>query len=448
MPPPAAAPPPPPPALLDVAARLPEAAALILQPLSLEDRKALRRVHSLLDRAVRGAAAMLEVRIPAGGGAAPVPARWPAVRKLKVALDGWGEEPAELAWGAWPRLEALTVAVKGDFFLPAARAVAAAAPLMPALRTLVLGCSGRLSHNALLHALGAFSWPGMEEPLWPTLEELRIMGWCHTRGDGLPLPAMWRGAPRLRRLSACGFRTSFAPPALAACGWALEELDLSGGAHVRDADVAALAASGAFALRRLDLSGCPLTAAALASLAAAPWPLEELRFGLADFRGPAAGPALAALSRHAGLRHLSFHLCQVDNDAFIALASATWPALTYLNGGASTRSFAVGDVQGPEVFAGFPALQELFMGFRALGEAGARTLAGRPWPCLTDLTLNCQLEPDATVAALARGAWPALARLRLIGWDVRGGAALTLRAARRWAPALAELECVSLRGLL
>ena len=227
---------------------------------------------------------------------------------------------------------------------------------------------------------------------------------------------------------------------IAATGWRLEELSLSYVfSGLGAAGVAALGAAPTFALRRLNLGYCRLDAAALLALADAPWPLEELDLSGNDFSGAAAGPALAALSRHAGLRKLqvSGGSCRLSEAAFKALVEASWPALTYLRAFSAEVAFAGPHALSAAAFAGFPALEELHLGFVALGDAGARLLAGGRWARLKKLVLCDARLSDAGVAALARGAWPALERLHLYGNGLR--APPTLEDARRWAPALVEL---------
>ncbi len=328
----------------------------------------------------------------------------------------------------------------------------------------------------------------MEDPLWPALEELELTGegWLQPSGAGLLLTAMWRGAPRLRRLAAHGVRISFEPPMLKACGWTLEELDLAallaawrGAPRLRalsvqgEADSLELGLSAAaggcgwaleelklsccysptadgirgfggaprFALRRLDLSHCRLNAAALREVAAAPWPLEELDLSSNDFFQPDVGPALAALSRHARLERLKLNDCGIDATAFAALASASWPALTHLTIGFHDAKICA-QLAASVVSARFPELMLLMLKDADIDMTGARALASRTWPRLRELALGHRLVRAAPIAAgLAHGtpgAWPALTRLLLIGVD--SYQYLTLDAVRRWAPALLDLR--------
>ena len=93
---------------------------------------------------------------------------------------------------------------------------------------------------------------------------------------------------------------------------------------------------------------------------------------------------------------------------------------------------------GAAAFAAFPALEELDLCGVQLGEAGARLLASRLWPRLRKLDLFSARLGDAGLAALACGAWPALEVLDL-RYNILG-APPTLEDARRWAPALVELQ--------
>ena len=250
---------------------------------------------------------------------------------------------------------------------------------------------------------------------------------------------------------------------LAATGWRLEELDLNfnpglGAAGERYADelweeqggaegegedggaegedgAATLVAAPTFALRRLNLANCNLDVAGVLSVAPAPWPLEELTLSYNNFSAAAAAPALAALSRHVGLRRLDVGYCHLSAAGFKALVEASWPALTYLALARAEVAFDGPHALGAAAFAGCPALENLYLLDIALGEAGARLLAGRRWARLPGLNLRFPNLGAAGGAVLARGAWPALERLILCGSD----AEVTLEDARRWAPALVEL---------
>ena len=196
---------------------------------------------------------------------------------------------------------------------------------------------------------------------------------------------------------------------IAATGWRLEELDLGYNTRLGAAGLAALAAAPTFAPWRLNLVDCNLDVAALLTIAHVPWPLEDLDLAYNDFSEDVAGPALAALSRHVGLRRLRLECSE--------LAPADF------------REF---------VEAGFPALEELDLSRNNVGAAGAALLASRPWLRLRELDLCDGQLGDAGVAALARGEFPALERLNLRSNRCR--TPLTLEEARRWAPALVELH--------
>ncbi len=184
------------------------------------------------------------------------------------------------------------------------------------------------------------------------------------------------------------------------------------------------------------LQRCGLGAAALLALASAPWPLDELGVSYNDFSAAEAGPALAALSQHAGLRRLCMDGCAFGPGSFKALVEAAWPALASFSAikGVVGTQLALGAA----AFAGFPALEELALPTMIL-EAGARSLLSRRWTRLKKLDLRGAYfrgANAATLAELARGEWPALKALRV---NAALGP-LTLDTARRWAPALAALE--------
>jgi hypothetical protein len=150
------------------------------------------------------------------------------------------------------------------------------------------------------------------------------------------------------------------------------------------AAVATLVAAPTFALRRLDLTACNLDAAALLALANAPWPLEELDLHYNnDFSVDAAGPALAAPSRHTGLRILKMGGTRLSAAGFKALDEAAWPALAVLKANFAEVAFDGLYALGAAAFAGFPALEELELSGwrwvrRACGcwRAGARRASG------------------------------------------------------------------------
>ena len=267
--------------VLDALARAPAAAALVVAALErAEDRKALRLAHAELRDAVGEATTKLTVYVRCPFAAAarpPTPLRWPRLEALTVS---W----SDLALGSatWGRLRALTLnhlnSARPVLDAPAARALAAALRRMPALRALSLDGEDRSVRNMVPSGVS-------------TAELLRASG--------------AEAAPRLRSLSA---RTvdlaEKGARALAATGWRLEELDLFD-ALLDRAGIVPLAAAPNFVIRRLNLRRCGLDAASLLNLANTPWPLEELDLSQNDLSGAAAGPALAALARHRGLRCLT-----------------------------------------------------------------------------------------------------------------------------------------------
>ena len=416
------------PTLLETLARAPAAAALVVAALGQKDRKALRLAHPQLRDAVSEATTKLRadfgedseesdeeseweaVNSEAGAGSAagaaarpPTPRRWPCLEELRVlnfdltALEALGS-------GTWDRLRLLDLDNMGGAVLdaPHVRTLAAALRRMPALRAL-----------GLWYAL---------RPASPCMEVLARVA-----------------MPQLRSLAVAGAElTPASINALVNSGWRLEVLCLEGEDNLSAAGVAALVAAPTFAIRRLTLCGCNLDAAALLSVANAPWPLEQLSLPGNDFSAAAATPALAALSRHARLRRLALDASRLSAAGFKALVEAHWPALTHLNARQAGVAFDGPHALGAAAFASFPALEELNLSVMALGEAGAALLAGRQWPRLRELNLFYTQLGDAGVAALARGEWPALERLILS--DNRLGATPTLAAVRRWAPALMELQ--------
>jgi hypothetical protein len=402
------------PTLLDALARAPVAAALVVAALGLADRKALRLVQPQLRDAVGEAATELEVNLSVAGAArTPTPARWPRLRMmfLEQTVASFDLETLEaLGSETWGSLRELTffqpLESPEQFALdaPCARALAAALRRMPALRELNL-MSVQLPDAS---ARELFRAPGAN------------------------------AAPQLDRLSVIDAKLSpVAARALAAAGWRLQELFLNLNPDLGAAGFAALCAAPTFALRHLNLCGCGLDAAALPSLADAPWPLEKLDLSGNDFSAATAGPALAALSQRAGLRRLDASNCSLSPASFKVLVEADWPALVFLSANLADVAFFGPHALGAAAFAGFPALEELDLSYVDLGSVGAALLASRRWPRLRSLDLRHTRLGDAGVAALARGAWPALEVLDLR--LKRLGAPLTLEGARRWAPALVEL---------
>ena len=399
-----------PPTLLDALARAPAAAALVVAALEqAEDRKALRLTHPQLRDAVGEATTKLGAGLPAAARP-PTSQRWPRLEELTVDRPDLATIEA-LGSATWRALRSLRIngltgpdvsfnADKADLDAPAARALAAALRRMPALRALDLDC----------------------------------MVFSDAAAGELFRSSSAEAVPQLRALTVSNAElTLTAVCVLAAAGWRLEELDLSGNA-LGAAGLAALLSAPTFAFRRLAVFRCSLDAAALLALANAPWPLEELDLTGNNFHDAAAAAALPALSRHAGLRRLYVGDC-LSAASFKALVEAAWPALTHFGACQAKVAF---DALGAAAFAGFPALEELDLSGVALGEAGAALLASRRWMRLKKMNLYvCRLGATG-VAALARGAWPALEWLNLFGNDI--GAQLALEDARRWAPALVELR--------
>jgi hypothetical protein len=265
---------------------------------------------------------------------APTPLRWPRLEALGVfnfdlaALEARGSS-------VWASLRSLRIELPMhaglELDVPAARALAAALRRMPALRAL------ELRRVALSDAAAAELFRASSDEAALQLRALTIE--C----AGLP-----RLAPAAARM-------------IAATGWRLEELGLFYNRNLGAAGLAVLLAAPTFALRRLDLAGCGLDAAALLSLANAPWPLEELDLLANDFSGAAAGPALAAQlsARHAGLHKVHMNSCRLSAASFKALVEAAWPALTSLEAGHANVAFDGPYALGAAAFAGFPALEVL-----------------------------------------------------------------------------------------
>ena len=194
--------------------------------------------------------------------------------------------------------------------------------------------------------------------------------------------------PQLRILALIEMNVqSAAARALAATGWPLEELNLSRN-PLGAAGIAKLLAAPTFSIRRLSLAFCRLDAASVLAVANAPWPLEELNLSGNDFSTAAAGPALAALSRHAGLRRLRVNGCIFGPASFKALVEASWPALASFDAETAVVTPDYPLALGAAAFAGFPALEELAMPRVILDEAGAALLLSRRWPRLKKLDLR------------------------------------------------------------
>jgi hypothetical protein len=259
--------------LLDALARAPAAAALVVGALERdEDRKALRLAHPQLRDAVGEATTKLAAHLRPAAPRPPTARRWPRLEDLTIcALDLATMEA--LGSDTWASLRSLNLSsgyyTSPGLDAPVARALAAALRRMPTLRA--LGLRVRLPDEAARELFRASSANAL-----PELRELT-----------LDIPALAPAAVR----------------ALAASGWRLEELDLSWGDDLGAAGLAPVGAAPTFAIRRLCLAGIQLNAAALLTVAKAPWPLEELELSSSDFRAAAGGDAaIAALSRHARLR--------------------------------------------------------------------------------------------------------------------------------------------------
>ena len=389
--------------LLDALARAPAAAALVVAALErAEDRKALRLVHPQLRDAVGEATTKLEVRFDADAATRPPTARrWPRLEELRLDTPDLAAIEA-LGSATWRALRSLSFGdqrgdIQSALDAPAARALAAALRQMPALRALELW-SVVLSDDAAAALFRAPSNGAVPQLRALTLYFVELM-------------------PAAARL-------------LAATGWRLEELNLFYNSSLGAAGLAPLLAAPTFALRRLDMVRCRLRAADILTVANASWPLEELRLLQNDFSAAAAGPALAALSRHARLRRLSVSYCELSAAGFKALVEAAWPALLSFSAHAKVE-FVGPHALGAAAFAGFPAIEELDLSDVKLGAAGAAVLASRRWPRLRELTLICaQLSPAGAAArgvAGARGAQPGRQRPRCAA-DPRGRAALGARA--------------------
>jgi hypothetical protein len=426
MPAPAPAPSPGAPTLLDALAHAPAAAELVVAALKrAKDRKDLRLAHTQLRDAVGEATTKLVANQRAPWRLL-TPARWPRLEELTLSDPGLAlvEALGAETWGgvcmlrlkyscADPRYAYWGHDGRTVLGAPCARALTAALQRMPALREL-------------------------------ELREVRL--------PDASAEELFRveAAPQLRSLTI--EHADLSPAAarmLAATGWRLEELDLSSNGTLGAASdgwvsrtlgavgVAALLAAPTFALRFLDLSRCRLDAADLLSVANAPWPLEELDLSGNSFSAASAAPALAALSRHRGLRGLSVDSCHLSAASFKALVESDWPALTYFSAIGAMVAFDGQHALGAAAFAAFPALEALDLTYVRLHEAGAALLASQRCAHLEKLSLCCTWIGRRGVAALARGEWPALKIL-----DLRrnySGAPLAPKDARRWALVLATL---------
>jgi hypothetical protein len=423
--PPAAAPPAAP--LWALLTRAPTAGTLILASLSAEDRKALRLAHPELHGALDAAAARLRVPADAHADACArcaLPQRYPSARRWlllqSLTLDSMRcaeTDRRALAEAPWERLERVRAA-------PAAAAVMRA----PRLRELeLLGATGIEGVEAAL-AAGA----------WPLLERVEIV-------SNVPGVAAALGAARrlpLLRGADLGGADEGDVHALAAAGWRLDALTLRDPAAGAAGAVAALAVAGHVALRRLRLSNCRLDGAALAALAAASWPLEELALRSVPLHRAACRAALAALARGAGatLRELDLHNARVGAAGLAALLAGEFTALTSLNFG---RCKVDGRALPTSARLAAPALRRLAAPRNLLRLRGAELVAAAALTALTSLDLaSNRLHADGVAALFAGAPLPALAHLCLDDnrLEDEGGAALGAAAAAGKLPALAALR--------
>ncbi len=134
--------------------------------------------------------------------------------------------------------------------------------------------------------------------------------------------------------------------------------------------------------------------------------------------------------------------CCLSEAGFKALVEAPWPAPTCLNADLVHHRrvlFGGRHMLGAAAFAAFPALEELDLVYVRLGEAGLALLASRRWRLRRlSLCLSVYRAGAAGVAALARGAWPALERLELRENDLTDASVAAL--ARGAWPALKHLD--------
>ena len=450
--------------LLDALARAP-AAALVVAALGLEDRKALRLVHTQLRDVVGEATTKLRAIIAVTAAAPvavrpPTARRWPRLKGLTIS----GPDSAALeALGAetWSGLRMLYLDHTPGSVLDArgARALAAALRRMPALRALYLlkakipdASAGELFRADVaprlreLTIVDAGLTPAAVRLLAATgwrLEELGLHSCSNLAGAGVAaLVAAPTFALRRLALESCGLDAA-SLLSVADAPWPLETLDLSLN-DFSDAAAAVAALPQRACLRRVRLTSCKLGAAAILRLAEAPWSLEALEIDDNDMSGAAAAAALAALSRHVGLRRLDVGVCSLRASGFKALVAAHWPALTFLRA-SFPKGFDGPPALGAAAFAGFPVLERLDLPSLPLGDAGVALLASRRWARLRRLDLfNCGMS-DAGLAALARGEFPALEWLDLEENDF--SAPPTLEDVRRWAPALEELVEAEVEGV-
>ena len=449
-------PPAPAPSLLDVVARAPGAAALIVVALGPKERKALRLAHSSLLNAVAEATKKLTVTLQiesataaaAAGAAArpPTALRWPRLESLTLAGRLWSASDLDaLGTARWERLEELCILCNTQVPVPGevpprlepdgvkarsarVRTLAAAVARMPALRRLRLGRFFSSEEGARLRFGG---------DILPRLEELSIAA---ISACAPALAEAWRDMPLLRALhftSEAGddqlspvltWNLAELPRAVAASGVRLEELTA---AFLDDAGFAALAGAPSFALRSLRLAHWSIGPAGLRTLAAAPWPLRELV--LADCYTPGESVSFLDLAHLPGLERLIVKGCYFT-DTYESLLCANLPSLTYLHfDQPESDEFPYGALSHADLFAGFPNLEVLELVNLRLRSRAARLLASRGWLRLREL---CMEARDGELAKLARGAcrWPALQRLALYG------AKTSLKKVRRWAPRVTAFQ--------
>lgn len=402
-----------------------DAVAHILTMLEIDERQALRLAHPELRDAIDAVTSTLVVNLRRSShvdiaSARPAPQRWPELRSLTI-IEPDLEAIKALASGRWNHLVTLDltqgpalghrwrlrrVSRKMTSFNGAySRALSAALRMMPELAVLTL-------HNVQFSVnSGATLFRALSMETAPQMHVVRI-----TDSNITPL------AVRM----------------MATTGWRLQEIDMAFNSTFGAACVAALIAAPTFAIRRINLQGCSLNAAALLSLANAPWPLQELNISRNNMKATDAGPALAALSRHRDLRRLDIGYCSLSAAGFKALVEATWPMLTTFVARGANVEFEGPYALSSTAFAGFPAVRILDLFRVSIGEVGAQLLSSQRWECLVILDLQHANIGIGGARALARGAWPMLKNLDLYGNGLSDF--LSLADVRRWIPNLHVLN--------